>query len=95
MKDKEGYQQELRARLNILKKDLEILKAKADRAEAGVKLEYLDKIADLEQKQKNANNKLAELKNASDEAWDDIKAGAETAWSNLGTAIKQASMRFK
>lgn len=95
MKDKEGYQQELRARLNVLKKDLEVLKAKADRAEAGVKLEYQAKINDLEQKQESANKKLTELKNASDEAWDDIKAGAEIAWSNLGSAIKQASMRFK
>ena len=45
--------------------------------------------------QESATNKLAELKDAGDEAWEDLKAGIESAWDSLGSALKSAYSRFK
>ena len=45
--------------------------------------------------QETASNKLAELKDAGDDAWEDLKAGLDGAWNTLGNALKSATARFK
>jgi len=95
MSMKDAYQQKLQARLDEWNADIDKLKARADKAEASVKLGYYEQIEDLKMKQEAAREKLAELKLASDDAWEDLKAGAESAWDSLGEAVKSASSRFK
>jgi hypothetical protein len=45
--------------------------------------------------QDEATKKLTKLKNASDEAWEDLKAGMESTRGSLGNAMKVAVSRFK
>jgi multidrug resistance efflux pump len=71
------------------------LKAKADKAEANVQLEYYKKIEELRSMKETANSKLAKLKEASDDAWEDLKAGIDSAWNSLGNALSSAVARFK
>jgi hypothetical protein len=42
-----------------------------------------------------AKGKLAELRKAGDDAWEDLKMGIESAKNSLGTALKSAFSRFK
>lgn len=95
MKNKEEYQNKLKQRLNVLQSDLDKLRANTDKAEAKMKLEYYNKIQELETKQDHARKKLEELQGASDDAWEDVKTGAELAWNNLSNAIKKASQHFR
>jgi hypothetical protein len=39
--------------------------------------------------------KMAEFRSASDDAWRDLRAGMESAWEAMGSAMKAASSRFK
>jgi len=95
MSMKESFQQKLQAELDEWSAEIDKLKAKANKAEADVKLEYFEQIEKLREKQEVAKDKLRELTAASDDAWEDLKAGAESAWLSLGNAVKQASSRFK
>lgn len=95
MSMKEAYQNKLQSQLDKCNAEISQLKAKADKAGADVKLEYHKQIQDIKIKQDAAKQKLVELGNAKDDAWEDIKAGADNAWHALGDAVEKATARFK
>ena len=74
--------------------EIEKLKAKADKAEADTQLKYYKQIEEIRSMQESAANKLVELKDAGDDAWEDLKAGIDNAWDSLGSAVKLAASRF-
>ena len=96
MKNKrKAYEEKLDAQLDEWSAQINVLKARADKAKAEVKIEYYKTIEVLERKQKDAKAKLQELKTAGDEAWEDLKTGAEKAWDEVKTAYREASAKFK
>lgn len=95
MSMKDAYEQKLQAQLDEWGAEIDKLKAKADNAEADAQLEYYKQIEELRSMQETATNKLAELKDAGDDAWEDLKAGIDSAWDSLGNALKSATSRFK
>ena len=96
MKDKrKAYEEKFDAQLDEWNAQIELLKAKADKAKAEVKIEYYETIETLQRKQNDAKANLRELKAAGDEAWEDLKTGAEKAWAEVKTAYHDASSRFK
>jgi len=56
---------------------------------------YLEYIQELRSKQKSVKQKLHELKESGDEAWEDFKEGVEDTLSDLEKALKRAAIRFK
>lgn len=94
MSMKKAYEKKLEAKLEEWNADINKLKAKADSAEADTQLEYYKQIDVLRTKQDEAKKKLNELKDASDDAWEDLKVGIESAWESLGSSIKSAMSRF-
>jgi archaellum component FlaC len=95
MSMKEAYEQKLQAQLDEWSAEIDKLKAKSDNAEADAQLEYYKQIEELRSMQETAGNKLTELKDAGDDAWEDLKVGIESAWYSLGNALKSAASRFK
>ena len=95
MNKKQAYEEKLKAQLNEWNAEIDLLKAKAERAEAEAKVNYRETIEDLQEKRSRANEKLQELQRAGDDAWEDLKEGIEEAWSSLGVSIKSAISRFK
>ena len=92
---KEEYQKELQDQLDEWGKDIDKLKAVAEKAKAGLQVEYYKEIDELKDLQGEAQLKLQDLKEESGDAWDDLKLGVELAWAALGDALKSASSRFK
>jgi uncharacterized coiled-coil DUF342 family protein len=95
MNMKESYQQKLQAHLDEWSAEIDKLKARADKADADVRLEYYEQIEALREKQEAAKDKLTELMTAGDDAWEDLKAGTEIAGLALSDAISKATSRFK
>ncbi len=95
MSTKQAYEKKLQAKLDEWSAEIDKLKAKANSAEADTQLEYNRLIDELRTKQNEAQKKLDELKEASDDAWEDLKAGIENAWDSLGSSIKSAVSRFR
>ena len=96
MKDKrKAYEEKIDAQLAEWNAQIALLKARADKAKAGAKIEYNKTIEALQRRQDEAGAKLHELKTAGDEAWEDLKTGAEKAWAEVKTAFRDAASKFK
>jgi hypothetical protein len=92
---RKAYEEKIDAQLKEWNAQIDLLKAKADKARAEAKIEYYKTIDALQHKQEEARRKLKELKTAGDEAWEDVKKGAEKAWDEIRIAYKDAASRFK
>jgi multidrug resistance efflux pump len=89
------YEEKIDAQIKEWNAQIDMLKAKADKAKAEAKIDFYKTIDALQHKQEEARAKLKELKAAGDEAWEDVKNGAEKAWAEIKTAYKDAASRFK
>jgi len=95
MGDKERYQQELQAQLDAWQKDVEKLQSLSARVSADARVALMANIVTLQEKIAEGSAKLAELSNASDEAWASMKAGIESTWESLKSAFGDAAAKFK
>ncbi|HUU73630.1 MAG TPA: coiled coil domain-containing protein, partial [Burkholderiales bacterium] len=87
MSEKQAYEKKLQAKLDEWSAEIDKLKAKADSAEADVQLDYNRRIDGLRSMQQAANERLVALRDASDNAWQDLKGGMESALDSLGNAL--------
>jgi uncharacterized coiled-coil DUF342 family protein len=94
MDDKALYQQKQKAQLDEWKAEVDKLKAKASRASADAQLELNKQIKTLDGKLDEGRAKLAELADASGEAWDTLKGNVDAAWTSLKTGVRDASARL-
>ena len=95
MSMKEAYKKKLEAQFDEWKVEIDKLKAKANKAEADAQIKYHKQMENIRTKQEAVQEKLVELKDSGDEAWEDLKAGLDNAMKNLGDAINTAASRFK
>lgn len=95
MSMKEAYEKKLQAQLDEWSAKIDLLKAKADSAEADTQLAYYKEIEELSSMQQTAKSKLKQLKESGGDTWEDLKAGMDSAWSSLSSAVKSAVSRFK
>ena len=95
MSTKEAYKQKIEAELELAQANLAKLKAQAKSSAAGARIKYAEQIDELEQKFDATKTKLKELGEASDDAWEDLKDGVESAWGALSAAIRNAAAKFK
>jgi DNA repair exonuclease SbcCD ATPase subunit len=78
---KKEYQEEMEARLGELEAQIEELMAQATRSD------YDDYLTDIRAKQEIAKAKLAELKKASGESWQELEAQLDKAVSEVQNAL--------
>ena len=95
MKSRDEYVRKMQAKLDEWNDEIDILTAKAGGVSADVKKEYSEQIESLKVKQAAARQKIEELQQAGESAWEDVKSGIELAWSAMGEAINSARSRFK
>jgi len=95
MSKKELYKQKMQAQLAEWEADIEKFKAKASGASANVQLELNKEINLLKVKIAQGKTKLAELADASEDAWESIKEGVDSAMDSLKAAVSDAKSKFK
>ncbi len=95
MQKREEYIDMLAAQLKEWSAKIDELEAKARSATADMRTEYEKQIGQLKEKRDTAMLKFVELKGASGEAWDTLKAGAESAWTEMKNAVAAAKEKFK
>jgi LAS superfamily LD-carboxypeptidase LdcB len=81
--EKELYQQKEQAQLDEWQAEVDKLKAKASGASADAQLELNKQIKALKGKIENGKGKLAGIAEASDDAWESMKHGVESAWDSI------------
>jgi hypothetical protein len=80
LKDRKAYESKLDAQLAQWAADLDVLKAKAKRAEVDAKVAYDKSIDAMQLKHDEASKHLRDLKTASDDVWESVKTGTEKVW---------------
>ena len=95
MSKKQAFEDKIKAQLDELDAKIDVLKAKAKQAEAAGKQDYYETIEDLQKKRGEVKSKLQELRDAGDDAWEDMKQGVEESWTSFADAVKSAVSRFK
>lgn len=95
MNRKDAYAKKIQAQLDEWDAEIKKLKARAEREEADAKLEIGKQIETLRRRRDRVGDKLAEVKAAGDDAWEDLKGGLESATAALSSALKSATARFK
>ncbi len=95
MSEREQYVEKAQARIDQWNADIEKLQGKANEARADAKIQYEDQLKELRAQRDEAKAKLEEMAEASDSAWNDMKAGFERAWENASKAFDSAKERFK
>ena len=83
---------DLNYRWNIERNKLE---ARAQHESADAKKIAEEKREAFRQLRTDMKTKIVELEVASENAWDDVKAGAQDAWKSLSTAFDKATSNFK
>lgn len=91
---KEEFQKKFENQLSELDAKIATLREKGRDLKDEAKVKWDQKMADLETKREAASAKLTEVGGSSDEAWKDVRQGAQSAWDELDKAVRDASQEF-
>ncbi len=91
---KEAYQEKLEAQIREWTAKLAELKAKADQAGAGAKVHLHQQIDQFRARNEAAQQKLDEIKAASAESWETLKAGSERALDEMKKTWQSLKSKF-
>ena len=88
------YVEKLSAQMVEWDKQIYLLKDKAESAAPGSKPENSDTIAALQHKLDEAALKLQKISAASDDEWEELKAGVDHVWGEVGTILHDAILKI-
>jgi hypothetical protein len=88
--ERQTYQDRCEADLAEWNAQLARMRATADKADAGVQIEYGRTIDALTCRRAEAMSRLGKLKEASDDAFAEMKPRTEKAWVEIGSAFSNA-----
>ena len=95
MEEKTNYQKTIEEKLKHFSDSIVELTGKAEKLQAGAKAECQKQIETLRSRQGTLREKLRQLEESGDDAWEDLKGGIEHAWKDLTQALDSALSRFK
>lgn len=86
MTTKDAYKQKIEAELELVKANLDVLKAKAKSTTADIRISYYKEIETLQNDYSVVQAKLNELSN---ESWEHLKEEMKDSWDSLHTYTKK------
>jgi outer membrane murein-binding lipoprotein Lpp len=92
---KEEYQRVLAEQMRELDVKVDELKAKAGRASDAVKAEFASDMEALDRQKAVLAQKMEAVKSSSASAWNDVKAGANSAMDSVKQTYEKARARFQ
>ena len=87
---KAEFSAKMQAQLDEINKDLDQLQTKIDNSEEAVKAEAQPKLEALREKAGELRKHLDNVKNSTEPAWENVKAGAKKACGELKDGFNQA-----
>ncbi len=95
MGTRDEYVKQLQAKLDEWNAEIDKLEAKARGARADIQANLDQRVTELRSKRAQIEQRLEELRHASEGAWGDMKAGLELAWESLSESLKSAWSHFE
>lgn len=95
MRLKDTYIEKLKAQLDEWSAQIDSLELTAQQVDTEVRASIQAHIDDLKAKRDEALQKLAELQDATEEAWEEVKKGSETVWETIKQTFEHAKAKFE
>ena len=95
MENQREYINKMAVRLKELESEIEELEQIADKAIAETKAEYRQQISELFLKKEAVHSKILKIREASGNAWEDMKAGVELSWEAFDESVKSRIKNIK
>ena len=95
MSRKEAMIEKAEARMAQLDAEVSRLRAKAEEADADLKLKVQEELDEVKRHRRTFENRIGEIRQAGEEALVDLSDGFERAWSTLTNHLERAAGRFK
>ncbi|WP_323846549.1 hypothetical protein [Microbulbifer magnicolonia] len=95
MSDRSAYEKKLQAKLDQRKADIDKLRARAREADANARIALNSQADELERRHSELKHQLHQVAEASDDAWDSVKEGAEAAWRKMESAFDKARQKLR
>lgn len=90
----EAFRQELDARLSLLDRQLDELKARSARSTADAKAQIEEELAALQAKRSELNGHVSALQQSSKEAWASARDATADSFQSLADGINAAAEKF-
>jgi F0F1-type ATP synthase membrane subunit b/b' len=90
----QAFREQTETRLAEYNKEIDQLKAKAEKLKEDAKTKAEQQLTALRQKQDEVSEKLKNLSSSSENAWEQVKLGIDAAMEDLGNAYKKAKAEF-
>jgi ElaB/YqjD/DUF883 family membrane-anchored ribosome-binding protein len=95
MSAKDTYKLKIEAQMKLAQTKITELKANAKNYKADALVKYNKHVDDVVHLSDAVNTKLAELGKASDDSWEKLQAGVDSAYKALDSALKGTADKFK
>ena len=95
MSNNEAYEKKMEAQIEEWEAELSKLKAQSKQKSADAEIEYNKRMKELEAKKEEANDKLADIKSAGSESWEDMKDGMQDIANDFGNTLDDIKANFK
>ncbi len=92
---KKSFQKKVETQLKKWKSSIDELKSRVDQAEASAKIALRDQMDSLHERREKAEKLLEDLKAVSEEAWENVKTGADHAWGELSRTAKKTASKVR
>ncbi|MFP7671858.1 coiled coil domain-containing protein [Marivita sp. S0852] len=94
MESKDDFQKKYKAQLDEWEAQIKQLRVKAEKAGVEAQEKYSEQIEELKSLHAKARTRMNAMRDAQDDAWDDLKKGADAAWDDISAALEKARKRF-
>lgn len=92
---KEIYRQKAQAKFDQMNAQIEELLARFNETKADAKLKIKDQFEDLTGQQETVEQKIEQIKDSGEEAWQDMSSGLDNAFDELENSFKQATRKLE
>ena len=94
MTDRQAYIDKQEAQRREVAAKIEILRARAAKADAQARITLNEQIEKLTRQEEKYAERIGELRQAGSEALQDLKGGVENAWKELKEGVEKAMGKF-
>lgn len=95
MSERQEYIDKLTEKLQRWDKEIAALDGKITTVSDDVKAEYQARLKELLEHKAVAQKKLREVRDSSEEAWQELQKGLEKSWDTLAQSFRDAANKFK
>ncbi len=95
MDTREAYKDKYEAQVKEWGAKVDVLKARAEKAEAQAKIDLAPHVTGVEKKYEAAKAKVTHIAQATDEKWNDIKKDADKVWHDFEESVWGAFAAIK